>query len=190
MHGQVLLNLLSHIKGLFIQNYMLDLLCTGKAWTMTLTTRCSHASKVKFTFHPTLKSPLQAKQVHIVQVDIDFCFVAVVPNLSVDYFTKLPDFIPMGCNTTTHHLIQVKRQSFCHTAFTDIRTMVCGGLSLRPKCFRIFLGNGVSYTKLHPKSNGKVEATVSLMCGCSSSVSKQTIAKRHHASCLQCKIPY
>ena len=55
------------------------------------------------------------------EIVIDFCsYGSQTYLITVDYFTDWPVIIYMGHNTTVSHLIQVLRQSFCHTAIPDV----------------------------------------------------------------------
>ena len=84
----------------------------------------------------------------------------------VDCYSNWPDIIPMGHNTTTHHLTKVLRQSFCRTGVPDI-FWSDQGPQFMAKSFQKFarqweFAHSTS-TPHYPQSNGKAEATVKSM---------------------------
>ena len=101
------------------------------------------------------------------EVAVDFCTYGGKQFLNiVDCYTDWPDIIPMGTNTTTHHLITALRSIFCRTAIPDI-LWSDGGPQFTAKAFQMFATQwGFTHQKSsprYPQSNGKVEATVKSM---------------------------
>ena len=84
----------------------------------------------------------------------------------VDCFTDWPEVIPMGQNTSTHHLIQTLRQTFTRTAIPDVLWSDCGP-QFTANTFKNFTKQwGFSHltsSPRYPQSNGKIEATVKSM---------------------------
>ena len=101
------------------------------------------------------------------EIAVDFCsYGGQTYLIIVDCFTDWPDIIFMGHNTTTFHLVQVMRQSFCRTAIPDI-LWSDGGPQFTSKQFQDFSKQWGFLHKTssphYPQSNGKVEATVKSM---------------------------
>ena len=84
----------------------------------------------------------------------------------VDCFTDWPEVIPMGQDTSTHHLIQALRQTFTRTAIPDVLWSDCGP-QFTANTFKNFAKQwGFSHltsSLRYPQSNGKIEATVKSM---------------------------
>ena len=101
------------------------------------------------------------------EVAADFCTYGGKQFLIiVDCYTDWPDVIPMGTNTTTHHLITALRSTFCRTAIPDI-LWSDGGPQFTTKEFHEFTTlwgfTHQTSSPRYPQSNGKVEATVKSM---------------------------
>jgi len=101
------------------------------------------------------------------EVAADFCTYGGKQFLIiVDCHTDWPDIIPMGNNTTTHHLIAAVRSAFCRTAIPDI-FWSDGGPQFTAKAFHTFAVQwGFTHqtsSPRYPQSNGKIEATVKSM---------------------------
>ena len=72
------------------------------------------------------------------EVAVDFCTYGGKQFLIiVDCYTDWPDIIPMGTNTTTHHLITALCSIFCRTAIPDI-LWSDGGPQFTAKAFQMF----------------------------------------------------
>ena len=72
------------------------------------------------------------------EVAVDFCTYGGKQFLIiVNCYTDWPDIIPMGTNTTTHHLTIALRSIFCRTAIPDI-LWSDGGPQFTAKAFQIF----------------------------------------------------
>ena len=101
------------------------------------------------------------------EVAADICSYAAQDYLIlVDCYCDWPDIIPMGHNTTTHHLTKVLRQSFCRTGVPDV-LWSDQGPQFMAKSFQEIarqwgFANSTS-TPHYPQSNGKAEATVKSM---------------------------
>ena len=101
------------------------------------------------------------------EVAADFCsYTAQDYLIVVDCYSDWPDIIPMGHNTTTHHLTKVLRQSFYCIGVPDV-LWSDQGPQFMAKSFQEFARQwGFSHstsTPHYPQSNGKAEATVKSM---------------------------
>ena len=101
------------------------------------------------------------------EIAADFCHHAGRNYLIIiDCYSDWPTIIPMGCNTTTSHLITAVRTLFSQTAVPDV-FWSDGGPQFTARKFQCFAEKwGFIHrtsTPYYPKSNGKAESAVKSM---------------------------
>ena len=101
------------------------------------------------------------------EIAADLCSYAAQDYLIlVDCYSDWLDIIPMGHDTTAHHLTKALRQLFCRTGVPDI-IWSDEGPQFTSKSFQDFAKEWefthITSTPRYPQSNGKIEATVKSM---------------------------